>query len=447
MIGIILIALVFVVMAAILVNPKIGSLLVWPILFLYPHLYLSRLALLPWNIGIDDLFICAFFVIVVIRCNFFDRIPLRIGVAGIGVTAYAVILAVANLNGWSMVTGVEPVEIVKDILKGAVVVMFTYCMLHTIDTERDLRRVVSAFVLTLTCAGITLILHKLYPQYFAIFSYGKAEVLSRYSGVTERPSGSLANPNVGSVLLGMTVFACICRARLEAVGYKKIIFLSCIPILLVAMVLAKSRSGLLSLGTVLLIMSLLGRHKRYGWLLLSGMAVMVVFKPGLFLDYWERIEEIYNPGVNQVGSGITSRIEGWAEYWRTATPQVWLFGQGFKVGVQRVGLHAHNTVISALFVHGIGGLVWFVLFIGTIITHTWRLVRYAPEPYRTIASGVGWGILIWLIGGAGLDMISQVSSRYVYFFYAVLVERSYALARQATQAEPGAYPSPSPAQA
>ena len=55
MIGFLLITLGFLMVAGMLINPKLGAYLIWPFVFLYPHLYLSRLGLLPWNIGGDDL--------------------------------------------------------------------------------------------------------------------------------------------------------------------------------------------------------------------------------------------------------------------------------------------------------------------------------------------------------------------------------------------------------
>ncbi len=422
MIGYVLIVTAILLLVAITVHPKIGAVLILPIVFLYPHLYMQRLNLLPWNIGIDDLFICVFFVVVVVRRNLIGGIPVRLGLAGVGVTTYFVIWTVANLSGWSMMPELPPEVIVKEILKVMILILFTYCLVHTIDTARDLQQVVFVFILTLTCAGITLILHRMFPYYFSIFSYGKFETLVR-----DRPTGSLANPNVGSIILGMTVVLAIARARLEAHGPKKIVLLGCIPVLLTSIAMAKSRSGVASLGGALLLMALFSRHRRYALLLLCSGVLVVVFRPDLFFEYWERITSLYNPDVEQLGSGAATRIEGWAGYWRTSTAQVWLLGQGFQVGVFRVGMHAHNTAVSALFVHGLGGLVWALLFFGTIFRRTWWLARNASGPDRAIASGIAWSMLIWLVGGIGLDMITQVNARYTYFFCAVVAERLYAL--------------------
>lgn len=442
MIGYLLVLLAFALALVMLAFPKIGSLAVWPILFLYPHLYLQRLELLPWNIGIDDLFVCVFFVIVVVRRNIVERLPIRAGLTLLGASGLFGVVAVANLSGWSMMPELPAEFVVKDILKGLIVVLFSYAMLHTIDTLRDLERVVLAFILTLTAAGLTVVLHRLLPGYFYIFSLEKFERAWRYTGEVQRATGSLVNPNIGSVLLAMTVFFCICRSRATQLGLEKMIYVTCIPVLLTGMVMARSRSGLASLGIALLFMACISRHRRYAVVLLFAGVTVVVFKPEMFLDFWERIAEVYNPEVQQFGAGASSRVEIWVDYFHTSTAQVWLLGQGFAVGELRTGMNAHNVWVSALLVHGAGGLIWLLLFFGTLIRRIWWLAQCAPEQYRTIWSGVAWGVLVWFLGGIALDMLTQIGSRYIYFFYAILIERAYALARQATPLEPA--PSPNP---
>jgi len=81
MIGLILIAAAVLVFAVLLLQPKIGTVLVWPIVFAYPHLFVERQQLTPWNVGMDDVFICIFFVAVVVRRGFFGKTELRFGLA------------------------------------------------------------------------------------------------------------------------------------------------------------------------------------------------------------------------------------------------------------------------------------------------------------------------------------------------------------------------------
>jgi len=337
MIGYALIVVAILLLVAILVEPKIGAVLVWPIVFLYPHLYMQRLNLLPWNMGIDDLFICVFFLIVVVRSNILGRTRLRFGLAGIGVTTYFIIWTVANLSGWSMMPELLPVQIVKEILKCVIFVLFTYCLVHTIDTVRDLRRVVYVFVIVLTLAGMTAILHQLMPQYFIIFTSEKLEAQWWYGGVVTRAMGSLVNHNIGSVLLGMVFLFVTCMLRSQPVGIKKLVLFACLPVLFIAVVMMESRAGALSLIAALLTMAFVGRHKRHAWLLVIAACPLIFWQRELFLGLWERIRDTITGG--EWSAGAAGRIQAWIDYYETATAQVWILGQGFNVGVFRVGLH------------------------------------------------------------------------------------------------------------
>ncbi len=60
MLGLIVLIITIIVLASMAWNPKLGSIFLWPMLFMYPHALMY--GKLPLNIGIDDLFICVFFV-------------------------------------------------------------------------------------------------------------------------------------------------------------------------------------------------------------------------------------------------------------------------------------------------------------------------------------------------------------------------------------------------
>ncbi|RME41606.1 MAG: hypothetical protein D6788_00890 [Planctomycetota bacterium] len=422
--------LAFSILLALMIQPKVGAYLVWPIVFLYPHLYMERLGLLPWNIGGDDLFICLFFLIVVVRRNLLGRVPLRLGISVIGAVAYLVIWTVANFSGWSLVPELEPEQIYKPILKYVVFVLLTYSLVHTLDDARDLRRVSIAFCVTLTLAGVTVILQRWFPEPMRIFTTEREEMTRLALGGVERAIGSLLNPNTACSLLGMVVVMAVCLSGSLPAGAAKVALLGCIPVLLAAMVFTESRAGALSLSLSLLAMLLFSRYRRYAWVMGGGLVVAVLLKPDVFLPYWERIVSTYNPVAGQLGETAMSRVDIWKRFWETSTPQIWLLGQGRIAAHYRIGADAHSTYVGALFHHGIAGVVWFLVFFGILVRRGWWLVHHAPQPYRMVASGVMWGLLLWAIAGLTIDMVVTAPSRFVYLFYAVLLERGYVLARR-----------------
>jgi len=418
-------------LGAIAVKPKLGALLVFPILYLYPHLYWFRLELTPWNIGFDDLFVCAFFLVVVVRRNLFAGTPFRIGLSVVGASTFLLVWTVAHLSGWAIMPDLSPQDVLKPILKSVIFVLFAYALVHTIDDERDLLRVSAGYVVSLTLAATTVILHQFFPEQMVIFTSERTALEQAWTGGVGRAVGSLVNPNTGCAILGMTVLFTIAMLRRTTSISRKAGLLFCVAIMLVGMVLTESRTGAAALGAGLLAMAVVGRARLYAWALLSMIALAVLVRPGLFLDFWERIAAAYNPEAGGVAAGsVQARIDAWVEYWRSATPQVWLLGQGRLVPTIQIGLHTHNSYISALFVQGIGGLVWVVLFFGAILWRSARLVRSRAEPYRSLGSAVAWGVLVWAVAGLALDMLIPFNPRFVYLFYAVLIERSYALLRE-----------------
>lgn len=433
MIGVFLLLFLFAILIALVFNPKLGAILVWPIVYLYPHLYWYRLAWLPWNIGVDDLFICVFFALVVIRRNLMGGMRLRIGLSVVGVFAYFLIWMVANLSGWAILPELAPVNVLKPILKCLIFVLFTYAMVHSIDNERDLRRVAVAFVLTLAVAGLTVILHQMFPQQMVIFTSRKVERFQQWYGQAPRAVGSLMNPNTACVILGMAVVFAVRLSRLGTSLSSKLGLIGCIIIMLIAMVLSESRTGALALGLVLLGMVVLSRARLYAGAMMVATVVVIAISPVFFRELFERFAAaIGTAGDSQFGGGVQTRLTTWFRYWETATVQTVVLGQGQLVPTLRIGFHAHSSYLSALFVHGMAGVVWFVTFFGLIAWRGLLVVRTRFEPYATLASAMLWGMLLWAIAGLTLDLLVAFNTRYVFLFYAVMIERSHALLRQQT---------------
>jgi hypothetical protein len=433
MIGIILVLIAAITLVAVMLNPKFGAVLVWPIILLYPHLYWYELGYLPWNIGIDDLFICVFFLAVVLRRNFLGGVPVRLGLPVWAALAYVVIWSVANYSGWNMRPDLLPEEVLKPILKGVVFLLFTYALVHCIDNERDLKRQSHVFVFVLALAAITVILHKLLPAQMVIFTSGRQARLQAWYGEAERAVGSLETANTGCALMAMAALFILPLARGETRPGRKALLWLCLPVLLTAMVLTGSRTGALAFSVGLLAMAVLSRSRWQAATLLGGLSIVVLATPQLFADLWERIQSTLVLGTAEESSAY-SRIEVWQRYWETATGQVWFLGQGRLVPTMELGLHPHSTYVSALFVHGIWGFIWLVLVGWLVVRRGLWLVRNTGEPYRRIASSTLFATLVWAVAGLTLDMLATQTPRFVLLGMVILLDRTYALARRRGEA-------------
>jgi O-antigen ligase len=233
-----------------------------------------------------------------------------------------------------------------------------------------------------------------------------------------------------------TVFT-IMIARYESSAATKIVFVGCLPILMAAMLLTESRTGMLALMAVLAAMGLASRSRFYAWSIAFGAVLLLAVRPDMVAGFWERVTSTYNPEAGgMLDPSTQTRLDIWKAYASAATPQVWLLGQGRTVPVLQLGAHPHNTYLSALFLHGLGGLVWFLWFFGTMIRRSGRLARSGAEPYRTVGAAVLWGLAVWGLAGLTLDLLVTQIPQVVYLFCAVAVDRSTALARTAGAAHP-----------
>ncbi len=428
MIGIFLLTVVLATLVVMAFKPKLGAILVWPIIFLYPHLYMFRLGILPWNAGVDDLFIGFFFIIVVVRRNLLGGVPIRFGLSVAGALAYLMIWTTANLSGWIIMPQLLPVEVIKPILKCLVFALFAYSMVHCIDDQRDLRRVAIAFFVTLTAAGFTVILHHFFPKQMVIFTNAKVELFQSWYGKVPRAVGSLMNPNTGCVILGMTVVFATRLLKLVPTLAARVSLIAGVVIMLVAMLITESRTGAIALGLVLLSMMTLSRARLFAGIMVVGMILLVVVSPMFISDFMSRFSAALNTvGDPELGPGVQSRIDTWGQYARDATAQTILFGQGQLVPTIQIGFHAHSSYISALFVHGIAGLIWFLVFFGLLVKRGLAVAHSRIEPYCSLAAGLLWGILLFSIAGLTLDLLTDFNTRFLFLFYAVMIERCYAI--------------------
>ncbi|GEM_PF-1131803 len=433
MLGWFLVGVAILALTVCIVSPKLGAMLALPILFVYPHMYMVRLGLLPWNIGIDDLFICVLFLVVAVRSNFLGQTPLRMSFSLIGVLTLAALLVVANLSGWSRVPSEMPIVILKPILKGFVFVLFVYCMVHTINTERDLRQMSLVYVLTMTAAAFTVILYRFFPAQLVLFASSEdVERAQQWWGIAPRSVGSLESANTGCALLAMAVLFCLVCTRLPARIWVKSVLLGCIPVLLAAMVLTQSRSGGLALAATLALMCVASRSRLWSGALVFGIICAMVLRSDLFWEYRERVLDVYNPAVGgQWGGNAAARFEVWEAYILGLDAQTLLLGQGRVVGMIRYGLHTHSTYVSVIALMGLGGVIWALAFFTTFGRRAWATVRMGVQPYSTYASAVAWSMVAWAVAGLTLDMLLTFLPQYTMLFYAVVVERSHDLSRQA----------------
>ena len=108
-----------IIMMIMVARPKVGFLILWPVLFCYPHGAWYRLSPLPWNIGFDDLLILLVVALLLVRMLFHQRTPrltLPVGIA----LAYVFLVVLSNVFGltWHHMLYTVPIRtVVREALK------------------------------------------------------------------------------------------------------------------------------------------------------------------------------------------------------------------------------------------------------------------------------------------------------------------------------------------
>jgi hypothetical protein len=418
-----------VVLCIIFINPKLGTYLIWLILFTYPQGWWFEHSYLPLNIGVDDLFCLTLFVMVLVRRNLFGRIPIRFGYAFWTILAFVFVAVIANIVGSRDAPSAERIFYVKDIMKLGVYFALFYAILHCIDDVRDLKIQLTMFSFAAVAGAVIVILHYFYP--IRMEAWANPGDIERMGIVYEgRATGAFLNANAAACVLGCSLMLVITSIRLQKTLISKTITYTFIFVLLAGVLVTKSRAGLIAIAGVLVLMAFVGRGKKFAWLVIIAAIIIGGFFSGVKQLYEERLVGIYDPVTGVWTENVAVRFELWSSYLKTATAKDYLLGQGFRQGMVRNGAESHSAYISLITVYGIGGVLWafiaLVLFLKRSI-----MLRHSSNPLiKVIAEGCIWAFLAWGIYAITADAISDHYGRYLLFYLVVILDRATFLFRQ-----------------
>ena len=429
MLGILVIAVVIIILLAILVKPKLGVVLLWPALFMYPHYYMWQRQLLPLNIGIDDLFICTLFIIVLVRRNLMEGVRPRLGYAFWSTFIFFIIVLIGNINGYLLVRA-ESAEFAKKMLKGALSVLLAYSLLNCIDDLDDLKRVVFSFCFFAGVGAVIMIMQQLSPGPFSIFA-SPHYVERLQAGINPAPAGAFMNRNNAALILGVASLIIVNTHRLGSQYFRKNLRFVLLGIMVIAVLFTRSRSGFLCLVIPLTMMSFLSGNKGYAMLLLiAGLTIFMVlpaFRTALF-------ERFGTGGTAEENIGfwapILGRYKAVFEVWGNVTLRRLIFGQSGIADLILGWPIAHSAYLGIPLIYGIGGAIWAMTFFTIMYRKAKTMKRHYDITIASLGSGVSWCLLVFAaVGVAGL-VLGNLYIRYTLFLLAVVVQRGTELTWQ-----------------
>lgn len=432
MLGIFALVITVIVLAMVLWEPKWGSIFLWPMLFLYPHYYMWQRQLLPLNIGIDDLFICVFFLVVVLRRNIMGGIRPQFGYAVWATFLFFIILVSSNTNSYFIAGRVNPAGFVKSALKGIITLLLAYSLVNTIDDEEDLKRVVFSFCFFAGMGAIIVILQNYFPRPMQIFTSPAAVEKVWLYGQEQRPSGAFMNANNAAVVMGSAGLIIVSTLRLKSRYFRKSIRFVCLGIMVLAILMTRSRSGFLCLVIPLVLMGFVGKSRRYAWLFLAlGIAVMMAF-PGIREALFERF----------TGTGIMAgfvapirmRLERAVELWQTVTFRRLIFGQSLRADVLLGNMPPHNAYLGIPLSFGIFGAIWAIVIVTIMLRKAKFTKKYADLLLAPYGGAIQWCLFAFALYCIVAGFLGGYYARYTLFLLAVIAQKCVDIAWQSSTA-------------
>ena len=427
MFGIIIIVITVIVLGIMLWQPKWAPVLLWPVLFMYPHAYLFERQLLPLNIGIDDLFICAFFIFTVIRRNMMGGIRPQFGYAVWATFLFFIILIVSNANGYFVVGRIDLEGFVKAALKGAIPFLLAYGLVNTIDDEEDVKRIVFSFCFFAAAGGMLVILQNYFPRPMQIF--GQFKQLERVlAGYDIRPSGAFQNANNAAIVMGTASLIIVCTLSLQSRHFNKTTRFICLGIMVLAILLTRSRSGFLSIIIPLVLMSVMGKNKRYAWLFLCLGIVAITAFTGIRGALFER----FSGTGEQVGfiAPIKLRLAHSIELWREVTFRRLLFGESAHTDILMERGASHNLYFGIPLNYGILGTVWAISVVTIMLRKARFLLRYVGSSLASYGSAIRWCLLVFALYGIAGSILGSYYGRYTVALLLAVIQKCVDIAWQ-----------------
>jgi len=429
---------IVVILTVIFFNPKLGTFLIWPILFTYPHGWWYHQGFLPLNIGYDDLFFIVLFIVVFVRRNLMGGIPFRFGYGFWVITAFIGVVTLAGFSG-AMDWPAYRFVILKEVLKVWVFWCLFYAVIHCVDDEKDLQTQLIMFSAAAVLGAGLVIFQYFVPSLAWPWQLPEAAGLGgqAISGTigeeeeTRRAYGAFMNANSAACVLVCSFVLLLGILKLQKNIWKRFIGYLFAFLLLVAVLVTKSRSGFLMLAAVLFLMALFGQNKKLSWLAIGLFIIVLFLFAGTRKAFFERLSDIYNPASKEVSSNVLGRVELWKRYFSTMNLKIFILGQGSTAGIILNETESHSMYVSLITVYGLSGLIWAMSSLCGFLKRVVFVRCYSTSVLLwQIATVCLWTVFSWGIYAGTSDALSSNYPRYLLFFLVVLIDRTFELCRQ-----------------
>jgi len=407
-------------LAAIIIRPFWGLLLLWPVLLCYPHAIMKDL--LPLNVGFDDLFVTFVFVAVVTRCVASGQ--LRFGRWGLLVSTFWLIYMSSNVFGM-IYTNIEEamVFVAKDTIKQISVLMIALAVLNGIQEANQIRRLVRWFLIGTIGLSVIAILQFFYPGAVAAF-YQLEEVAA--GATIRRATGTTAGAWALGGVLGVSITVSLALLTIVRGVLSRPLPLISLILGLVAIILSNSRAGWVFLVAGAFTVFVLGKRPVAAFVIVAIFAGFMVLFPFLTERVMARIQA--TGGAGYLGESATVRIMIWKLMLSNLEIVPVFIGLGGLGTYIHYGSTPHNYYLAVLVQSGIIGVLYFILLGISLWRRTWSNIRLTEN--STFMMALWKGIFSLNVGVMAYSLTSdtlnaEVVSKVLFFFWTFLYLGDY----------------------
>lgn len=312
-------------------------------------------------------------------------------------------------------------------------VVFYYFSVAFIRTEENLKKFIFVF---LSCQVWRILeplyLHVTVGYWGSVATMENLEFLDRLSGAPY----DIVNPNgLAGIVCNVLPFIYF----LSGLSWKnRLAFMLLVPLLLYALALTGSRSGLA--GLIVIFLGILVKSKRRLFLALSGILFAVVGFSLLSPDQQDRYLSLFGHGEKNRGTA-EGRVEGIEGDFNVILRRP-IFGHGLGTSLEAnanfrdTPQPSHNLYMEIGQELGFFGLIIFILFIKSIFSGFIQSQRVYSHKERTFLSEITDAMQVWLVMNFIFSFASYGLSSYDWYLFGGLSVVMQRLAGAHTVTEP-----------
>jgi hypothetical protein len=336
-------------------NIRLGILLLWPMILLYPYGLIGNL--LPGGINFNDIYIVFLMIIILIKKNF------KIEFYGIA----KIVLFIVVMHFFTDILGtIFSLKIVsfkiigfqlRTLIKSLEYLFISIIIYNSLKDEQDIKNII--YSLLITVFGLCIIAIFQYLNYdFGDYFYNVDRVIEEGH---ERATGTTKGPWALGGLMAMINLILLTIILNVKGNYKYyIIFLFS----LIAVIFSRSRASWLMLAFGYFIIFYKSNRKIYflsGFLFLA-LIIYFIF-PSLYETISFRVGYTFSFGKGVLDDSSAARIEIWKELFKSIDIWTLIFGKGSYGLKQIFETTPHNGYLAILLYNGVIGIMaYFILF-------------------------------------------------------------------------------------